>query len=544
MKAAELFVQCLENEGTPFIFGLPGEENMDLMDALLDSNLTFILTRSEQAAAFMADVQGRLTGTASVCLSTLGPGATNLVTGVADANMDKAPLVAITGQAGTDRLHKESHQVLDLVSLFRPITKYNAHILTPDIIPEVVRKAFKIAQTEKYGATHIDFPEDIAKMDVEGEPLIPQQPANAEPKAAKLRRAADCINRAKYPIILVGNGVLRDKASPALRRFVQKTGIPCANTFMAKGVLPYTDHHSLMVVGLQAYDYVNCGFDRADCVLTIGYDLVEYPPSKWNPNADKKIVHIDRTVAEVDKHYQLECGIEADITITLDELAEQVTPRNEKRYAAALRDGILKELDEISNDTSFPLKPQKILSEIRNVMGKEDILISDVGAHKIWIARMYPCHEPNTCIISNGFASMGIALPGSIGAKLRFPHLNVLSISGDGGFLMNAQELETAVRYNVPIVAMVWRDNTFGLIKWKQRELYGRDSHVDFSNPDIVAFAKSFGCEAYRIEAATELAPALREAFEQTKPVVIDCPVDYEENHHLMDRLGKLVCPI
>ncbi|MFB3787106.1 MAG: acetolactate synthase large subunit [bacterium] len=544
MKAAELFVKCLEREAAPFLFGLPGEENMDVMDALLDSSLRFILTRSEQAAAFMADVQGRLTGKASVCLSTLGPGATNLVTGVADANMDSVPLVAVTGQASIDRLHKESHQAMDLVALFRPMTKYNAPLITPEIIPEVVRKAFKVAQTERYGATHIDFPEDVAKMEVYEEPLLPQQPRDSEPLLSAIERAAECINNARFPLLLAGNGVIRNQAAPALRRFVAHTGIPCANTFMAKGVLPFSDPFSLLAVGLQARDYVNCGFDRADVVISVGYDLVEFPPSRWNPNCDKKIIHIARTPAEVDKHYQLYCGMESNIGLALDELGAKITPRGDTRYVKTLRDMILNELEQSGSDASFPLKPQKILHEVRKVMDDHDILISDVGAHKLWIARMYPCNEPNTCIISNGFASMGIALPGSIGAKLLYPGRRVLGIHGDGGFLMNCQELETAVRYNVPIVALVWRDNTFGLIKWKQHNQFGRYSHVDFGNPDIVKFAESFGCAAFRVEAADELRPILEDAFNQNRPAVIDCPVSYQENELLTERLGKLVCPL
>ncbi len=544
MKAAELFVQCLEQEAPPFIFGLPGEENMDLMDALLDSRLRFICVRHEQAAAFMADVQGRLTGQASVCLATLGPGATNLVTGIADANMDRAPLVAVTGQAGVDRLHKESHQTMDLVALFRPMTKYSAQVVTPQIVPEVVRKAFKVAQTEKYGATHIDLPEDIARQAVDAEPLTPQQPKDPEPLMSQVQRAATIINRARFPILLCGNGVVRSGASQALRRFVAKTHIPCAHTFMAKGVVPYNDPHSLLAIGLQEKDYVHCGFDRADVVIAAGYDLVEYAPIRWNPDRDKQIVHIDRTPAEVDGHYQLACGIEADISLTLDELANKVTPRDEQDIVATLRKLVLEELASVADDTSFPLKPQKILHEVRQVMGDRDIVISDVGAHKLWIARMYPCNEPNTCIISNGFASMGIALPGSIGAKLLYPDRKVLSISGDGGFVMNVQELETAVRCRTPVVAMIWRDNAFGVIKWKQLSRYGRASHVDFGNPDFVVLAESFGCEAYRIEAASELRPALEQAFQAKVPVVIDCPVDYDENRKLSERLGKLVCPI
>jgi acetolactate synthase-1/2/3 large subunit len=543
MKASELFVKCLENEKVSHIFGVPGEENMDVMDALLDTNLTFIATRHEQGAAFMADVQGRLSGKASVCFATLGPGATNLVTGVADANMDRAPLVAVTGQAGTHRLHKESHQVLDLVALFRPMTKYNAQINSPRVIPEVVRKAFKVAQTERFGATHIDFPEDVAEAPAEGEPLLVQQPKDSEPLASQLRRAADVINSARFPIIIAGNGVVRNQASPALREFVAKTRIPCANTFMAKGVLPFTDELSLLAIGLQARDWVNCGLDRADVVICVGYDMVEYHPEKWNPYRDKKIIHIDRLPAEVDAHYTVAVGIEAGLSETLGELQPMLTARDDTAVRT-LRQAILNELHEYANDASFPLKPQRVMHDIRKIMGPSDILISDVGAHKLWIARMYPAYEPNTCIISNGFASMGIALPGAIGAKLLYPQRRVLAVCGDGGFLMNVQEMETAVRVNAMVVCLVFHDNTFGLIKWKQEIQFGRPSHVDFGNPDFIALAHSFGWEGYRIASADELSPALEAAFTCGKPALIDCPVDYVENRRLTERLGQIVCPI
>lgn len=543
MKAAELFVKCLENEAPPFVFGLPGEENMDVMDALLDSKLTFIQTRHEQGAAFMADLQGRLSGKASVCLATLGPGATNLVTGVADANMDHAPVVAVTGQAGIHRLHKESHQAMDLVALFRPMTKYNTQLTTPKIIPEVVRKAFKVAQTHKFGATHIDFPEDVAEAETDGEPLFVQQPKNSEPLASQLKRAAELINKARFPVIIAGNGVIRAQASEALRSFVDKCRIPCANTFMAKGVLPYTNELSLLAVGLQARDMINCGLDRADVVLCIGYDLVEYHPEKWNESRDKKIIHIDSSPAEVDAHYTVAVGIEAGLPETLNELAEMVTPRDEKAVDT-LRRAILESLSEFAEDSSFPLKPQRIIHDIRKVMGADDIVISDVGAHKMWIARMYPALSPNTCIISNGFASMGIALPGAIGAKLLYPDRKVLAVCGDGGFVMNCQEMETAVRVRTPIVCLIFNDQTYGLIKWKQQMQYGRASHVDFGNPDFVLLAQSFGWKGIRIGAADELVPALNEAFEAGVPALIDCRVEYAENLKLTEKLGNIVCPI
>jgi acetolactate synthase-1/2/3 large subunit len=547
MKAAKLFVRCLENEGVKTIFGLPGEENMDFMDALLDSEIRFIATRHEQGAAFMADVFGRLTGKAGVCLSTLGPGATNLVTGVADANMDHAPLVAITGQAGLDRMHKESHQYLDTVATFSPVTKWNAQIKRASIIPEVVRKAFKISQTEKPGATHIDLPEDEAEAEVAAAPLPPQFAAPPEPSEEKVAKAAKIISSAKNPIVLAGNGVIRGKASPALRRFAQKLNIPVANTFMAKGVLSLTDPLSLFSVGLQTRDYVSCGFEKADVVICVGYDLVEYAPQFWNPDRDKKIVHIDRCPADVDASYVVEVGVIGDICESLDRIAGLARP-SQATGIPRLRAQIVDEThDRYRDDPSFPLKPQRAMADLRAALGPEDVLISDVGAHKVWAARCYPCYEPNTCIISNGFAAMGIALPGGVAASLlarEGPPRRVVSLSGDAGFLMNVQELQTAVEHSLPFVNLVFRDDGYGLIRWKQIQRFGRPSHVDFGNPDLLRLASAFGCKGYRVGGVNELAAILKEALSQETPAIIDCPVDYGENMRLTEELGALVCPV
>ncbi len=547
MKAARLFVRCLENEGVKAVFGLPGEENMDFMDAILDSEIRFIGTRHEQGAAFMADVFGRLTGRAGVCMSTLGPGATNLVTGVADANMDHAPLVAITGQAGLDRMHKESHQYLDTVAMFRPVTKWNAEIKRAAIIPEVVRKAFKIAQTEKAGATHIDLPEDEAEVDVAAMPLPPQFAAPPEPPEEKVAQAAKVISSAKNPIVLAGNGVIRGKASPALRRFAHTLNIPVANTFMAKGVLSLEDPLSLFSVGLQTRDYVSCGFERADVVICVGYDLVEYAPQFWNPEREKKIIHIDLCPAEVDASYIVEVGVIGDIAEGLDRIAGQARPSGATGIAKLRAQIVAVTHDRYRDDPGFPLKPQRALSDVRAALGPEDVLISDVGAHKVWAARCYPCYEPNTCIISNGFAAMGIALPGGVAASLvarEAPPRRVLALSGDAGFLMNVQELETAVEHELPFVNLVFRDDGYGLIRWKQIQRFGRPSHADFRNPDLLLLASAFGCKGYRVEGPNELEPILKEALSQKTPTVIDCPVDYEENMRLTEELGALVCPV
>ncbi len=542
MKAAQLFVECLENEEVEYIFGIPGEENLDLMDALLDSKIKFILTRHEQGAAFMADVYGRLTGRAGVCLATLGPGATNLVTGVADANMDRAPVVAIAGQAATNRLHKESHQVLDLVNLFEPITKYSTQILTPDVIPEVVRKAFKVSESEKPGCSFIDFPENIAEMEVNKAPLRRQSPLPPEPNMQKVQQAADIISEAQYPIIMAGNGVVRSRASEALAEFSSKLNIPVATTFMAKGVLPCTNELSLGTVGLQAQDYISCGLDRADVVICVGYDIVEYHPYLWNHNPNCKIIHIDSKPAEVDEFYIVEAGLIGDIGRALSQIAA-VSKRHPTPYYQNLKQHIDNKLNEHRTSTDFPIKPHKILHDLRSCLATEDIVISDVGAHKMWVARMYQTEAPNTCIISNGFASMGIALPGAIAAKLAKPEQVAVAVTGDAGFLMNVQEIETAVRLNIPIIVLIWNDQQYGLIKWKQMNQFGRESNIEFTNPDFIKLADAFGAKGYRVESAEALVPTIEQAIKDNTVVLIDCPVDYSENLKLTEELGEMICP-
>ncbi len=544
MKTAELFIKCLENEGIEAIFGIPGEENLDVMDALLGSHIRFITTRHEQGAAFMADVYGRLTGKAGVCLATLGPGATNLITGVADANMDNAPVVAIAGQAATTRLHKESHQVLDLVSLFKPISKYSAQIGEPEIVPEVVRKAFKVAQAEKPGCSFISFPENIAEMEVENAvPLKVQSPSPPVPPAEKIDQAVKIISEAKYPIVMAGNGVVRSKASSQLVSFAEKLRIPVASTFMAKGVIPYSHELSLGSVGLQSKDYVSCGFDRADVVICVGYDIVEYHPYLWHKNPKCKIVHINPNPAEVDQHYIVEVGVMGDIGSALDRIAGKAD-HYKGSFSGSLREAIVEEMDASKNDTGFPVKPQKIIYDLHEALNPDDIVICDVGAHKMWMARMFKAEKPNTCIISNGFASMGIALPGAIAAKLAHPEKTAVAVTGDAGFLMNCQEIETAMRIGTPIIILIWSDSEYGLIKWKQMNQFGRASNISFNNPDFVKFAESFGAKGYRIESGDQLAPTIKQAIKDNTVVIIDCPVDYKENLKLTAKLGELVCPI
>jgi acetolactate synthase-1/2/3 large subunit len=544
MKASDLFVRCLENEGVEYIFGIPGEENLDVMDSMIGSKIKFITTRHEQGAAFMADVYGRLTGRAGVCLATLGPGATNLVTGFADANMDRAPIVGIAGQGATTRMHKESHQVLDLVNLFAPISKYSVQIREPEIVGEIVRKAFKAAEAEKPGGSFIDFPENVAAMQVEGkQPLKVQSAKPPVPPQDKLDQAAQIISNARYPLVMAGNGVVRARADAELVAFAEKLNIPVATTFMAKGSIPFSHNLSLGTVGLQAHDYVACGFDRAEVVVCVGYDMIEYHPHLWNKEKSTKIIHIDLSPAEVDEHYILECGVIGDISAALDGIAKKAIPKPESQ-AITLRETIVEELTSHANDDSFPMVPQRIILDLREALQPEDIVVSDVGAHKMWMARMYQAERPNTCIISNGFASMGIGLPGAIAAKLAYPDRTALTVTGDAGFLMNSQEIETALRIGVAIIILVWNDSKYGLIKWHQDRRFGRDTQIEFNNPDLVKYAESFGAIGYRVEKAADLLPMLKQAIADNTVVLIDCPVDYSENMKLTEKLGNLVCPI
>jgi len=540
MKASNLLIQCLENEQVEYIFGIPGEENLDVMDALLDSKIKFITCRHEQGAAFMADVYGRLTGKAGVCLATLGPGATNLITGVADANMDNSPVVAIAGQAATHRMHKESHQVLDLVSIFKPITKYAIQILEPETIPEVVRKAFKLAQAEKPGASFIDFPENIAEMTTQDKPLKVITSRLTLADAKLIKEAAKLIKEAKNPLILVGNGAVRANSSKNLQDFSESTKIPIVNTFMAKGIVPhYKNSLSMGTVGLQKGDYENGGFQNSDLILCVGFDMVEYHPNLWNPNQEHTIIHIDTKASEVDSSYLPDIELIGNIGRNLTALAKRISQKDNYPTPFKIRTAMINEMNKHSKSEIFPVKPQKIIWDLRTAMSDQDIAISDVGSHKMWMARFFKSEQPNTCIISNGFASMGIAVPGAIGAKLAFPNKAVVAVTGDAGFMMNSQEIETALRNNIPFVILIWNDSQYGLINWKQQKTYGRSSNIDFKNPDFVKYAESFGAVGIKISKTNELLPVLKEAIKKNTVTIIDCPVDYSENDKLTELLGE-----
>lgn len=550
MKASDLMVKCLETEGIEYIFGVPGEENADFMISLQDSEqITFILTRHEQGAAFMAEVYGRLTGKPAGCLGTLGPGATNLITGVADSNMDRAPILVLTGQGSSQRQHKESHQIMDVVHMFEPVTKWCTTILHPDNIPEIVRKAIRIAKTEKPGAVHIELPEDIAKLNTTTKPILPRRFTRPVADNIVIDQAFEIIQRAKRPIILAGNGCIRKRASEQLRMFCEKTGIGVISTFMAKGCVDMDADYCLYTIGLQAKDIIACALDAADVIITLGYDMVEYHPQLWNSKGDKHIIHADFLPAEIDSSYCPETEVIGDLAHTLRMLIQRVDERQNLGFdftqQAATRKQMTLELELHRDDkTTGSIRPQKVLWDVRQVMGPADILLSDVGAHKMWIARHYQCHEPNTCLIPNGFCSMGFALPGSIAASLVSPDRRILAICGDAGFMMNVQEMETARRLNSNIVVMVWVDNEYGLIAWKQENEFGKHTDLSFGNPNWLQLASAFGWYGHWVDNSQDLASTLETAFVEQGPSLIALHIDYCENLELTKRLGDIVCPI
>ncbi len=536
-------VECLENEGVSVVFGLPGEENIRFIQALAASNIRYVLTRHEQGAAFMAEMYGRVTGRAAVVSATLGPGAINMQLGVADATTNSTPLVAISAQVGQDREYKESHQYVDLVTMFAPITRWADGIPTPRAIPEMFRKAFKLAETERPAAVYLAIPEHIDADDTDYDLApLPRNVVRAEaPAPGQVHRAADVLREAKRPVVLAGHGAARADATAALVRFSEELGLPVANTFHGKGVMPDDHPNSIGTIGFMRRDYVNFGFDNADAIIAVGYELQEFDPARINPASDKKIIHIHRFPAEVDMHYPVDVGIIGDISASLNALRDALTGRRfDDATTGPGRDLLADEFSRGQQDSRFPLAPQRIVADTRAALGRSDVVLVDTGATKMWMARLYPTYERNTCLISNGLSTMAFALPGALGVKLARPEAKVLAVVGDGAFLMNSQEIETAVRERIPLVVLIWEDGGYGLIEWKMDLELGEHHYVTFNNPDVVTYAESFGAKGYRITAADQLLPTLRTALADDGVSLIACPVDYSENLRLTDTLGLL----
>ena len=544
-KAAQLMVKCLENEGVSVVFGIPGEENIRFIQALASSkSIRYVLTRHEQAASFMAEMYGRVTGRAAVVSATLGPGAINMQLGVADATTNSTPMVAISAQVGQDREYKESHQYVDLVSMFAPITRWAAGVPTARAIPEMFRKAFKVAETERPAAVYLAVPEhiDADAADYSDLTPLPRNVVRAEaPAPGQVERAVDILRKAKRPVVLAGHGAARADATAALVRFSDEFGVQVANTFHGKGVMPDDHPNSIGTLGFMRHDYVNFGFDHADVVIAVGYELQEFDPVRINPQADKKIIHIHRFPAEVDMHYPVSVGIIGDISASLDALTDALAGHRFEHVNDVPGAGLLaEEFARGQKDSRYPLAPQRLVADTRAAMGRSDVVLVDTGATKMWMARLYPTYEPNTCLVSNGLSTMSFALPGALGVKLALPESKVLAVVGDGAFLMNSQEIETAVRERIPLVVLIWEDGGYGLIEWKMDLELGEHYYVRFGNPDVVTYAESFGAKGYRINTAEELLPTLKAALDDDGVSLICCPVDYSENLRLTDRLGEL----
>ena len=511
MKASDLFIKALENEKVKFIFGLPGEENIDLLDSISRSNIRFILTRHEQGAAFMADAYGRITGNPGVCLSTLGPGATNLLTGVANAHLDKVPLVAITGQASRERLHKESHQNVNTIALFSGITKYNLPVIVADTIPEIVRKAFNVSTQEQPGATHIQLSEDVAAADTNFNGLL--EPTTTELSYVPsdlIKRAAQAINSSLNPIILAGNGVIRRKSWDSLARFVNRTGIPLVTTFMAKGILPYDHPKNLFAVGGKPYPKGMRPLHSSDFIIAIGFDLVEYDPVIWNEDKARLILNINTYPLETDSHFQCEFDLTGEIGRTLDDLAELVNVRVDTTLHDNIRKRRLEEMQ--SSRIEFESIPKEVMRVLTEHTNDNSMVISDVGLHKVWVSRWYHPKNAGKTIIYNGFASMGASLPACIAAKLTLPDHEVIGIGGDGGFLMNIQEMETAYRLGLDFVYIVFNDRRYSLIEKKQVDMGFKPEFISFTNPDFSMLASSFKANHYFVKGKGEFLDIFTEA--------------------------------
>ncbi len=546
MKGAELLVKCLEAEGVEYIFGIPGEETADINEALDRSDkITFIPTRHEQGAAFIADGYGRASGRAGVCLATLGPGATNLVTGIADATLDRAPVVALTGQTRLNRMHKESHQYVDLVNILRPITKWNQRIYDPRMIPEAVRKAFRLAEQEKPGATHLELPEDVMGIPVEGQPLPRSCPPVVLPETSAIEKAALMLRQAQHPLILAGNGVLRCQASSLLAQLVKETHLAVCTTFMGKGALSAEDPHFLFTAGLRDRDYPRGFLGQVDLVLCLGYDLVEWAPQAWNPTGEKKVICADTEPAETDQYFRPEVELVGDLRLVLEGLRQSLAgwtcewtppPFGQMALEILRSKGV--------GNPSVPVKPLKALWDLYDLLSPEDILVSDVGAHKLWIARFFPVREPGTIFISNGYAAMGFAVPAAIGIKLAQKDRRVVVVTGDGGFWMSANELETAVRLGLDLTILVWTDGAYGVVEWHQQRRFGRTMGTRFRNPDLLLFAQALGATGFRVKegaGADSHRQILEKALQTPGVTLVEVPIDYSENPKLGLRLSELL---
>ena len=546
MKASDLFIAALEAEEVEYIFAVPGEENLDLLESLRTSSIELVLTRHEQGAGFMAATYGRLTGKAGVCLATLGPGATNLTTPAAYAALGAFPLIIITGQKPIKTSKQAQFQIVDVVSLFTPLCKASTQIVNGNRIPSLVREGFRLAQEERPGAVLLELPEDIAEEETI-EPVIPPHHRRyAVAGDAALDEAAERIIAAERPLLLIGAGANRRRASKALRKFVADTGFPFFDTQMGKGVVDEDNELYLGTAALSSGDYVHCAIEKADLIVNIGHDVVEKPPFFMEPGG-QTVIHINYKAAEVDQVYFPQLEVIGDIAGSVERLGNRLDGKLQcdRSYYTVLHHEIASHISETSDDERFPMVPQRVVADVRSVMARDDIVALDNGIYKIWFARNYIANEPGTILLDNALATMGAGLPSAMMAAMLSPGRRVLAVCGDGGFMMNSQELETAVRLGLNLVVLVLNDAAYGMIRWKQDQLGFPDYGLTFSNPDFVTYAQSYGATGHRVERSADLVSVLNAAFEAGGVHLVDLPVDYSENKKvLIDELGAKVCEL
>ena len=546
MKASDLFIAALEAEKVEYIFAVPGEENLDLLESLRTSSIELVLTRHEQGAGFMAATYGRLTGKAGVCLATLGPGATNLTTPAAYAALGAFPLIIITGQKPIKTSKQAQFQIVDVVSLFTPLCKASTQIVNGNRIPSLVREGFRLAQEERPGAVLLELPEDIAEEETI-EPVIPPHHRRyAVAGDAALDEAAERIIAAERPLLLIGAGANRRRASKALRKFVSDTGFPFFDTQMGKGVVDEDSELYLGTAALSSDDYVHCAIEKADLIVNIGHDVVEKPPFFMEPDG-QTVIHINYKAAEVDQVYFPQLEVIGDIAGSVERLGNRLDGnlQCDRSYYTALHHEIASHISETSDDDRFPMVPQRVVADVRSVMARDDIVALDNGIYKIWFARNYIAHEPGTILLDNALATMGAGLPSAMMAAILTPGRRVLAVCGDGGFMMNSQELETAVRLGLNLVVLILNDAAYGMIRWKQDQLGFPDYGLTFSNPDFVTYAQSYGATGHHVERSADLVSVLNAAFEAGGVHLVDLPVDYSENKKvLIDELGAKVCEL
>jgi acetolactate synthase I/II/III large subunit len=544
MKTTDLFIKALENEGVEYVFGIPGEENLDFLDSLQHSSIKLILTRHEQGAGFMAATYGRLTGKPGVCLATLGPGATNFVTPAAYAQLGGMPMLMITGQKPIKASKQGQFQIVDIVDMMRPITKFTKQVVHGNTMAAIVREAFRVSMEERPGAVHIELPEDIAAEEADDHIYSVAVTRRPDADSHAIENAVEMIKSAKMPLLLVGAGANRKRSSKALTKFIEKTGIPFFNTQMGKGVIDERHESYLGTAALSDHDFLHCAIDRADLIINVGHDVIEKPPFFMKDDGPE-VIHVNFSPAQIDPVYFPQLDVVGDIATSINRLCEALAPQDnwDFSYFYRVKEEVKTRLSKYSDDERFPILPQSAVHIIREELDEEGILTLDNGVYKVWFARNYPCYQNNSLLLDNALATMGAGLPSAMLAKLINPERKVVSVCGDGGFMMNSQEIETAVRLGLDMVVIILNDSAYGMIKWKQEGMGFNNFGLDYNNPDFVKYAESYGATGHRPTSHIEFRKVLAQALESKGVHLIDLAVDYSLNHSILNEgLKEKIC--